>query len=411
MIIKKFVGKTEEEAVEAAKKELGNGVVIMNVKNVKRKGLFAAFRSKQMEVTVALEDEREIIAPVRREAVQKSATNREGIHLTNTDNIEKKLDSLQTLLENRLQNAPESVKEEKPKESVAETTPENVQKKPEMQEEKSMESKEQDKFIRLLYNTMIDNGVDEKYANQLMEDIEKSKKPNMPFDYILANIYQKMILKFGKIGGITPASKGPKVILFVGPTGVGKTTTIAKLASYYSVEEKKKVALLTADTYRIAAAEQLRTYANILEVPFRVIYTKEELQDAIASFHEFDYIFVDTAGHSYKNEQQLGDMKVLLDSLKESVGENTVEYQCFLVLSVTTQYRDLLKIVDTYKEITGFQLVFTKIDETSTLGSILNIKLAADSSVAYVTYGQNVPDDIEKFNPQKTVKQLLGGKH
>ena len=122
---------------------------------------------------LALEDEREIIAPVRREAVQKSATNREGIHLTNTDNIEKKLDSLQTLLENRLQNAPEPVKEEKPKEPVAEATPENVQKKPEMQEEKSMESKEQDKFIRLLYNTMIDNGVDEKYANQLMEDIEK----------------------------------------------------------------------------------------------------------------------------------------------------------------------------------------------------------------------------------------------
>lgn len=407
MIIKKYVGKTEEEAVEAAKKELGNGVVIMNVKNVKRKGAFAAFRSKLAEVTVALEDERENIAPVKRETITKPVANRESIHLTNTNDIEKKLDSLQTLLENRLQTtAQESpVRQEENRESI------RLESAQEVQEEKTSESKEQGKFIRLLYNTMIDNGVDEKYANQLIEDIGKNKKPNMPFDYILSNVYQKMILKFGKIGGIIPAQNGPKVVLFVGPTGVGKTTTIAKLAGNFAVDERKKIALLTADTYRIAAAEQLRTYANILEAPFRIIYTKEELQDAIACFQEFDYIFVDTAGHSYKNEQQLSDMKVLIDSLKEAGGDTPVEYQCFLVLSVTTQYRDLLKIVDTYKEITDFQLIFTKIDETSAVGSIMNIKQAADSSVAYVTYGQNVPDDIERFNPQKTVKQLLGGKH
>ena len=109
--------------------------------------------------------------------------------------------------------------------------------------------------------------------------------------------------------------------------------------------------------------------------------------------------------------QQLGDMKVLLDSLKQTKDEERIQYQCFLVLSATTKYRDLLRIVETYKEITDFQLIFTKLDETTTLGSMLNIKLAADSLIAYVTYGQNVPDDIENFNPQKTVKQLLGGKH
>ena len=106
-------------------------------------------------------------------------------------------------------------------------------------------------------------------------------KPGMPFDYALANVYQKMILKFGKPSEITPAQKGPKILFFVGPTGVGKTTTIAKIASLFSVNEKKKVALLTADTYRIAAAEQLRTYANILEVPFRIIYTVEEIEQAL----------------------------------------------------------------------------------------------------------------------------------
>ena len=192
----------------------------------------------------------------------------------------------------------------------------------------------------------------------------------------------------------------------MGPTGVGKTTTIAKLSSKYVVEEKKKVALLTADTYRIAAAEQLRTYADILEVPFRVIYTVEEFRQACSeSFRDYDYIFVDTAGHSHQNEEQMGDMEKLIESIPENMS-----YQCFLVLSATTKYRDLLKIARTYKEISNYQLIFTKLDETVSLGNLLNVKMAADTPIAYVTYGQNVPDDIEQFNPQKTVKKLLGGK-
>ena len=114
---------------------------------------------------------------------------------------------------------------------------------------------------------------------------------------------------------------------------------------------------------------------------------------------------MDTAGHSHKNEEILDDMKVLLDSVKESV-----ETQVFLVLSATTKYRDLLKIADIYKALTDFQLIFTKLDETTTVGNLLNLKLYADTPIAYITCGQNVPDDIEPFDPQKTVKQLLSGK-
>ena len=413
MIIKKFIGKTEEDAIAAAKKELGDGIVIMNAKDVKKKGIFAVFGGKLKEVTVALEEEN-IQRPVREK--QTRINKAEAQTLSNSiaqkdtnENIEKKLDSLQSLLESQLKKSEEAYQaaglvDNNAEEMIKEAERQDKAEKQDKAEESA--NPEQNKFIRLLYNTMLDNEVDEKYANQMLEDIDKLKKPNTPFDFILASTYQKMVLKFGKPEGILPAKQGPKVVIFLGPTGVGKTTTIAKIASSYTMNEKKKVALLTADTYRIAAAEQLRTYANILEVPFRVIYTDIELRKAVDDFKEYEYIFVDTAGHSHQNEEQLDKMKNMLASLEE-----VAEYQTFLVLSATTKYRDLLKIAESYKTITKYQLIFTKLDETNTLGNLLNVKIHTETPIAYVTCGQNVPDDIETFNPQKTVKQLLGGKN
>ena len=414
MIIKKFTGKTEAEATEAAKKELGSTLVIMNVREVKKKGLFAFLLPKQIEVTAALEEE----APARPQygsilrttADKEIRTEQQNLLAKNsTENIEKKLDSLQTLLESQLNNR-QSEKEESANAKTQDVT-DAEEKENKTQDMAAAEKKEeeknpeQDKFIRLLYNKMLDNEMDEKYVNSILEDASKTKKADLSFDYLLANIYQKMVLKFGKSEGITPSEEGPRIVLFIGPTGVGKTTTIAKLAGRYCVEEKKKVALLTADTYRIAAAEQLRTYANILETPFRIIYTPEELQAAVEDYWDCDYIFIDTAGRSHQNTDQLEKMKEMVAALKRPES-----YQVFLVLSATTKYRDLQKIADCYGRIADFELIFTKLDETEAVGNLLNMKLYTDAPIAYVTCGQNVPDDMEAFNPQKTVKQILGGK-
>ena len=416
MIIKKFQGKTDAEAVENAKKELGSAVVIMNVRSIKRKGLFSFLLPQLTEVTVALEEEPErIAAPVVKKAdppqpsaiaemvsaepavekavvpvVKEDTENKPGPFFSDEKQkenaIEEKLDSLHTLLEQQLQKSDENKEDQK-------------------EDEKEEETSEMERFIKLLYNAMMDNEVNEHYANQIIDEIEKSNKPNMPFDYALTNTYQKMILKFGKPAEIVPAKKGIKMVFFVGPTGVGKTTTIAKIASKFSVEGGKKVALLTTDTYRIAAAEQLRTYANILEVPFRVIYAAEEVDQALIDFKDYDFILVDTAGHSHQNEVQREAMGTFIHSV-----DGKVEHEVFLVLSATTKYRDLLSIADTYSAMTDYKLIFTKLDETTTLGNLLNLRLYTNASLSYVTCGQNVPDDIEIFNPQKTVKQLLGGK-
>lgn len=393
MIIKKFQGKNETEAIELAKKELGIGIVVMNVKNVKRKGVFAFLKPQIVEVTVALEEETERFTPTKKESatpviVPASSQKNVAEKSVEVGAIEEKLDSLQSLLVKQLQR-PEEIKAE-----------EKTEKEPEPEKDAEMV-----RFMKLLYNIMLENEIDEKYINQIMDEIEKIHKPGMPFDYALANTYQKMILKFGKSAFITPAEKGPKVVFFVGPTGVGKTTTIAKIASKFSVDDKKKIALLTADTYRIAAAEQLRTYANILEVPFRVIYTIEEIEIALRDFKEFDYIFVDTAGHSHQNKAQKESMSAFVHCV-----DGLVEKEVFLVLSATTKYRDLISIADAYKEMADYKLIFTKLDETTAFGNILNLKLHTNAPISYVTCGQNVPDDIENFSPQKTVKQLLGGR-
>ena len=449
MIIKKFQGKTKEEALECAKKELGEGIVEMNVKTVKAKGLLGIFKGPKIEVTVAKEEENErygvaqaktsvniavsdetmnkandvtgadtgqnnivqikqpvkmasgqgvenigqavadVIAsfPQTNSEIKSPKNNKISNEVKSENGLVEKIENIQTLLEKQLAQAEEKTEEKKAEEKVSD------------------EKNERTNFLKLLYNKMIDNEVYEKYANEIIEEIDKNCKADVTMDFMLSEIYQKMILKLGKPYVMEDNGNGPRVIFFVGPTGVGKTTTIAKIASSFRVEQRKKVALLTADTYRIAAAEQLRTYANILEVPFRVVYTAKEIASTIEDFREYDYILVDTTGHSPNNEAQCENMGDLINSV-----ETTATKELFLVLSASTKYRDLMKIADTYKEIADYKLIFTKLDETSTLGNIYNLKMYTGAPLSYVTCGQNVPDDIENFNPQATVKQLLGGR-
>lgn len=392
------------EAVLQAKEELGKDAVVLNVKTIKQRGIFKFFKPTTVEVTAALEegkkeevkeesnagkvsevkskfssvvDEKIVIKPqVIKEKVVENT-------IEDTSAIEKKLSDLQNLLEKQIDAKPIIVEETiKPEVDKSETTV----------------------FTQLIYKTLLDMEVDEKYINQFIGEIEHTKNKDLTIDHVLANIYQRMILKLGQAKIITEAKKTPKVVFFIGPTGVGKTTTLAKIASKFHVEGNKKIVMLTADTYRIAAAEQLRTYANILGVPFNVIYSPEELEAVVEQYKTYDFILVDTAGHSHKNKEQTNDIEKLVNCLDESIDK-----EIYLVISAATKYSDLTKIVDTYNGITDYNIIFTKLDETTSLGNILNVKLYSGKDLAYVTSGQNVPDDIDIFDAQDLVKQLLGG--
>ena len=428
MIIKKYVGKTESEATDEAKKELGQNIVVMNVRPMKKSGFFSLFQSQKIEVTVALEEETEKPQrtfspdrsskptprrPVVDENFKDTAQTLSSVSqnlppisskskdiIDENSAIEEKLDNLSSLLEKNIKFNEKEDTDKGGTESVKSAIDTLRNPKP------SDISEETLSFIKLLYNTLIENEVDEIYVNQLTDEVEKICKPGMPFDFALSNVYQKMVLKFGKSEPIEPVENGPRAEIFVGPTGVGKTTTIAKLATELTVTQKKKVALLTVDTYRIAAAEQLRTYASIIGIPFRVIYSEEEMRQAAEDFKDCDYIMVDTAGHSMKNEE-----------LKESVEgfirvlEDMMECENFLVLSATTKYRDLIEIADDYSEMVAYKLIFTKMDETGAKGNLYNVRMHTGAPIAYITNGQNVPDDIAVFDAQRIVKHLLGGKN
>lgn len=407
MTINKFQGKTESEAIEKAKAEFGENAVIMNVKEVKPKGIFRAFKNSTYEVTAAMEEKEQFISQFR-EAAQELNKVHETVNLAADEKIDIPKPVKPAKQEQKRIVPPSKLDEEKKLEERLDDLSNRLEEtlghsSKEMETVKEPSSEELN-FVRILYSTLVKNEVNEQYVNQILDEIEKFIRPGNSVDIILSNVYQKLILRFGQPKMIDLSGNKPKVLFFVGPTGVGKTTTIAKIASKYKVEYGKKIAFITADTYRIAATEQLQVYANILDAPMEIVYSKEEMNDAIGKLSDYDLIFVDTAGFSHKNEAQRKDMKLLLQGVS-----NEYTKEVYLVLSATTKYRDLLEIVDIYHEICDYKLIFTKLDETTTYGNLLNIKLYSGADLSYTTNGQNVPDDIEVFDTQKIVKQLLGG--
>ena len=405
MIVKKYTGKDETEAVMKAKDDLGSNAVVLNVRTMKQRGLAKVFKKDFVEITAALEEKdfaqnvnnnKPTFSRVSSEAIKKQQSQ---INLLADDRadtnapkqseiIEKKLDSLHDMLRNQMVKEEETDKKEDTKPAVRPENNANF------------------KSLKLIYNKLLENEVSEKYANAIINDIENSMKKESNLDSILASVYQKIILKFGEPEAIEDDDRR-KIVFFIGPTGVGKTTTIAKLASDFKLTRSKSVAMITADTYRIAAVEQLNTYASILDVPVNVIYSPSEIVESIEELSDYQMIFVDTAGRSHKNAEQRDEIIEMISNVRNSGID--ADIIIFLVMSVTTKYRDMVNICDAYKSLNAYRLLFTKLDETDSVGNILNIKLYTGAPISYTTCGQNVPDDIESVDVQKLAKSLLGG--
>lgn len=257
--------------------------------------------------------------------------------------------------------------------------------------------------LKKVQDVMLDQEVDKKVVRHVMTSLyEKWVVNNKLADQDLlvqwaADILSEHLgpIPFGEL------AYDKQYVNVIGPTGVGKTTTLAKIAARCVINDKKQVAFITTDTYRIAAIEQLKTYAAILGIPVEVAYNMDDFKEAKEKFKHKDVVFIDTAGRNYRNSEYVNELKSVLDFNHDT--------ETFLVLSLTSKLRDMKAIYDQFNMIDINKFIFTKADETTSFGSILTMVTEYDTGVAYITNGQNVPDDILPGSIDTIIEKLLLG--
>ncbi|WP_123040058.1 flagellar biosynthesis protein FlhF [Cohnella candidum] len=253
------------------------------------------------------------------------------------------------------------------------------------------------KWSRRLAEQGVDPAHVEQFAEEVKNRLSEQGEPDEAAAYEAAKeVLRSWLVPYAGEG----IGQGTRIVHFVGPTGVGKTTTIAKLAADQAFSHRRTVGFITADTYRISAVDQLRTYADILNVPLEVVFSPGELARAYKKLADRDLLFMDTAGRNYRNELFVSEVNSLL-----APGEKT---ETFLVLSLTHKYADMKTIASQFAKYGIRRVLLTKADETDTYGSMLNLVRDFSFPISYITCGQTVPDDIKAFEPEEWVRKLLG---
>ncbi len=389
MKIRRYLAKNTQEAILRVKMDLGNEALILNTRRVKKKGLLGLFAKPMVEVLAAI-DEYNVIRTEGDAAktVEKAVNPRENGEKNNVDEKEGKISNLEnriTYIEQLIQKIRLPIEQD--------DKPAQVNK-----EERSPVAPQ---IAGKIYNNLFKNEVDEDVVKKIMDITAARLGKGAGVNDMAAQLFSIISDMLGKPETIKPGVSGkPSVVIFVGPTGVGKTTTLAKIAANCLLNQKKSIGLITADTYRIAAIEQLKTYGEILGIPVSVVYTASEIRDAIIQHSDKDIILIDTAGRSHRNRSQFQELKTLIEASNAD--------EVYLVLSATTSNRNCREVLSSYSFLTNYKLIFTKIDEALVHGIILNVRYLTGKSLSYITTGQSVPDDIETANIEKITKNLIG---
>jgi len=370
--IKVFTASNIQDAMAQVKSDLGRDAVILHTRRY-RKGGFCGFFAKDMvEVMAAL------------------------------DTVQQPLQPLQPAIEKRIpapQVAPQVIirpTEEDPKVTALQLEIATMRK---MIEQVLIQLPRKEKYCSSLFDLLQKNDIDTTIAENLLQGLPDESSPGDNPEMARELLLERIGNYLQRVEGINLTDTSCKTVAFIGPTGVGKTTTIAKLAATFALSQGHKVALITADTYRISAVEQLKTYAEIIDVPIEIVYTPDELKAAIYRHRDKRLILVDTAGRSPRNQFQLAELQALLavDPYIET----------HLVLSTTTKYADALEIVNRFSVCSPTKFLFTKLDESANLGTLFNLLYQFPATLSYVTTGQNVPDDIELANSSVLANLIL----
>jgi len=252
------------------------------------------------------------------------------------------------------------------------------------------------------YSHLIANEVDDHVAADIIKTVHKNCRQEhlSNAEFVREKIVEQLEKLIPVAGPLVKKSRSPHVVALIGPTGVGKTTTIAKLAANLKLREKHRVGLITLDTYRIGAVDQLKKYADILGAPFRVVGSAEDMRTAISGMSDCDFVLIDTAGRSPTDTMKLNELKGFLTAAEPD--------EVHLVLSSTASQSCAESTITNFSQVRVDKVIFTKIDEAPHVGGVLNVVRKLNKSLSYITTGQDVPDDIEVGNARRIATLIVG---
>ncbi|PQP80625.1 flagellar biosynthesis protein FlhF [Paenibacillus sp. PCH8] len=446
MRVKQYVVETMPEAMLQIRKDLGSDAVILSTKEIKVGGVMGMFRKKRIEVVAAVDKEETKQSPkpvqhqftpvprafvpeaYRQTARSFAAVSDESVTTDRADQNaqEKSVAAMSKFESNNIvtdidNGSDSSSTEHKPRPQGADfsgLTTASTQLASDLQQDKLMNELQD---LKQMMTKLSKQGTS---ADPVPEELHKIRERLMEQDVwpeVWESWFDSIQARFTEGGlneqeieqavrlevmhflenrideGILPTTR---IVYVAGPTGVGKTTTIAKLAAEQMFKKQRKVGFITSDTYRISAVEQLRTYASILNVPLEVVQSPGDTQRAISRLEDCDLIFMDTAGRNYRNELLVSELQSLLAPVENS--------ETFLVMSMTSKSADMVQITEHFSKYGLGKVIFTKMDETGSCGPMFNLLYRFPLKLAYVANGQNVPDDLLKPAADLLSKQLLG---
>ncbi len=400
MKLKKYYADNMQDALKIIKEEIGSDAVILSSKFVRtKKGLFGLFSKKQIEVVAGYEEkpkEKPYIPPVE---IKKFAP------LVPVPPVDEQKNAISTVAAHMEKMVEKNIKESNEKLKKIEVLDESIDQLKDMISGLSSKMESYSvgmdaKFsseVRELFNKLLESDVERNLAIELCiktEDVLTSREAD-PKDVLKS-------LMLDVIGNAKPVQCTKfkrKVVMLIGPTGVGKTTTLVKLAAKLLYEQKLNVGVINADVFRVAAKEHLKAYCEILNTEMITIYRQNEIIDALEAFKSKDIVFIDTAGKLSSNTQYQ-------DEIKELVKLGQVD-EIYLLVSASTSEKVIKTIVDNYSFLKVHNIIITKMDESPTQGVLLYTAKESGRPLSYVTTGQNVPDDITEVNPEEVAQAIL----
>lgn len=455
MRVKRYIVNTMPEAMQQIREDLGSNAVILSTKPMKTGGFLGMFRQKKIEVIAALEKESDskprVNTATRARPVEKLVTQEEQPPRPVTVPRSAAPDAYRRAAEDYVppqtrpnteqqvrvndiqpeQNAPQAkvsapfseaqmqelmavaghraVKNEPP--AYAEVSTADQALLEEIREMKLMMTRLSRSAVtepqlpepaQRICDRLIEQDVDRELLDDWLEMVHQQRDRELASasDFDWEQAFREVLKGFidQRIGGgIEPSTR---IIYVAGPTGVGKTTTIAKLAAEQLFKFNRKVGLITSDTYRISAVDQLRTYASILNVPLEIVQSPGDLHRAMQRLEACDLILMDTAGRNYRNELLVSELQSLLAHREDS--------ETYLVLSLTSKSKDMKTITQHFSQYHLDKVIFTKVDETGSIGAMFNLLHEYPLKISYMTNGQNVPEDVFLPDTKRLLNMLLG---